>query len=809
MKAKITLKTALFLLICIMVICCTMSFGFAADSSACTHPNLTEEAWTVVRETTCAMSGLKTQWCYDCAKEVEREIPLDPNAHVPGPWTVETPRVTCKEDGLEVVYCQNGCTHKTGPDAGKKIVIAYRDIPAHDESILFQEKATCQTAGYQLIACLTCYQMRTVEVPVDTVYGHQYTPWQVVEEATCVKESGIEKCYCLVDGCKSAPTRRYENKDNHTEIVWNYSGQKEPTCSAPGYVLGECQGCHSIVKREYPRHSFTEYTVLENKTVKPTCNDTGKEVRRCACGYEYEIVLEIDEDNHVYSDWVTEKEASCTEGKRYKYCIYHFEEKIEQATPANGEHNFGEWVSYIEPDCSKTGLDKRECADCSAVETRTLPTKHDFATWETVVAMSCDESSLQVGSKLAKCNECSYEKYFTIPAVHTYSDWIIISDTSCKRGDSVGEMQRKCQFCDATETKTFKVDHNFTEWFVTEKPICATGSGKGREGVSTRWCKDCSAYEQKSIPAKHDYVEVEVIAYPSSKDGVAVPGKRIVECTYCNDVISEDEFDCEHICKEWTVTGIDAKKHDIRTATCVACKATVTEVVHSYSEWSGFKCGIMEGEMTRTCIKCSATETKAMDENHPNADKYTVEPTCSSSGHTKVNYCPDCGVKNEICDIVPVLGHDLDAEWTPKLQATCTSQGTIYKACSRCDYLEFEKVDKTQHVLIVLEEGVEPTCTTSGLSPKNYCGVCKAIFEQTVIPATDHVFVDGGDNCSICGAYRGTDCVCDCHSTSGMGKIIFSVVNKFCQLIGIKQVCSCGVLHYDEVGFIGKLLGLA
>lgn len=806
MKVKTTAKKVLSLMLCAMMLLSVMSIGFTAGAAECDHPNLSESNWEVRRKTTCQKAGLEVQWCYDCGEWVEREMPFDGNAHVTGEWETITPS-TCQKEGYEAVYCIYGCTDENG----KPIVLAERTIPAHDYQVVFRQAPTCTKEGYEFVACLTCYDMKTVTYEIDPL-AHSFTAWEIIDEATCVDGSGKRERICTACGHKE--TDSFTDSENHVNITWYEDKKLASTCDAPGYIPGVCNDCGETVTKELAQHSESPSVLLER--VESTCATNGTERRLCECGLEFDVELPLNPENHVYSEWRVTKQASCTEGERYKFCIYHYDEQIVEKIPANGEHNYGEWTSVIEPDCSKTGLDKRVCADCSKEETRELPTKHDYGTWTTIAEVCCDETKLSNGTKLAKCDNCSFEKYFTIPSVHTFSEWRIVVKADCKNINKPGTMQRTCTACGKVESKEYYAEHDFTDWYVTGQPVCAEGDASGRTGTYTRWCQHCKATEQKAIPVTHEYVDVEIIKYPQcNKDGSLVTGEMLTKCKFCDET-KIAEIPAEHKFGEWeTVTESTCTTSGSRQHECLICGYKVTEEIpagHAYGNWYsdvGFTCESGKtAELMRKCANCSVIEKKTVSLNHPNKVTVTTEATCTTSGYTR-EICPDCGNITVVGEITPAKGHTLDERWTSKHQATCNSEGSRYKACADCDYLEYQLIERTEHQLIEIKPGLEPTCTESGYSSESFCGVCRQTFPSVELAPLGHDIAEGEEICSRCKAYKDTDCGCSCHSTSGMEKIFFELINKLYQLFGINQQCSCGVLHYEEPGFFAKLFGNA
>jgi hypothetical protein len=276
----------------------------------------------------------------------------------------------------------------------------------------------------------------------------------------------------------------------------------------------------------------------------------------------------------------------------------------------------------------------------------------------------------------------------------------------------------------------------------------------------------------------------------------------------------------DHKYSEWEiVTEASCNAEGKRMKTCAVCKDKIEETVapsHSYI-W------ILEGEYVcesgkqtniKICSKCGVQSTASAITlsagYHPNLRTEVIEATCTTSGY-KVDYCPDCGYSS-VHSIVSAKGHNLSDKWYNMIEPSCTSKGSRYKTCADCDYLELIEIESTNHTLITITPGVEPTCTQPGYTSESYCAECKQVFSSVPLAQKQHEFVNGA--CVNCRVYQGTEddeghggCVCSCHSSDGFDAIIFGIIKKIYQFFGINQVCACGELHYEEVGFFGKLFG--
>ena len=121
-----------------------------------------------------------------------------------------------------------------------------------------------------------------------------------------------------------------------------------------------------------------------------------------------------------------------------------------------------------------------------------------------------------------------------------------------------------------------------------------------------------------------------------------------------------------------------------------------------------------------------------------------------------------------------------------RTEASCTTDLTYYKSCTRCGYVSSDwfaiKNTKLDHT-IVTQNAVAPTCTGTGLSQGSYCSVCNTVFEvQEVVPATGHnnVLVSGSVAPTLTSAGKKiTKCsACGVSATESVNKLTASKITK-------------------------------
>ena len=196
-----------------------------------------------------------------------------------------------------------------------------------------------------------------------------------------------------------------------------------------------------------------------------------------------------------------------------------------------------------------------------------------------------------------------------------------------------------------------------------------------------------------------------------------------------------------------------------------------TSHTHAWSDWLTTKEATCteSGEEKRTCT-CGETETQDIAAGgHTEVIDAAVEASCTEAGMTEGKHCSACGNVLVEQEIVAAVGH------TPGAEATCTSaqicsacgveltaalghrfgewqitrepteaeQGEKRRECQNCDEYEIGSVAALTHDHnkwdVIILDGVEPTCTDTGLTDGKQCSGCgETLVEQKVIPATGH-----------------------------------------------------------------------
>lgn len=309
-------------------------------------------------------------------------------------------------------------------------------------------------------------------------------------------------------------------------------------------------------------------------------------------------------------------------------------------------------------------------------------------------------------------------------------------------------------------------------------PATCTENGK-----TEKWhCSRCDYKVESEVIGSEGHVSV---TDPATEATCTEPAKTEgSHCAVCGEVIVAQESEGEALghdlvqqeAKEPTCTEVGWDAYE----TCSRCdystyveKAALGHQIDETKEAS--KIESLEPTCTSTghtegykCLRegCTYTTSKLLDviPHTKSKIKEAVPATCSSTGLTEGYTCSVCGLVVKQED-VPMLPHTevIDAA----VAATCTEKGkTEGKHCSVCNtVIEPQKeTDALGHDMVVTKEGYEATCTEKGFTDEKKCSRCDVVEKQTEIPAKGHSLVteygrdatcteDGESDCIFC-----TDC---------------------------------------------------
>lgn len=525
---------------------------------------------------------------------------------------------------------------------------------------------------------------------IDKVYDYIVTG--------CVHEGGAatctEKAICSLCG------QPYGKPLGHTpEAIPGV----EPSCTESGITEGSrCAVCGEILESQKPLsplgHSFGEWEV----TTPATCTTDGERKSTCStCGETHTEIIKANGHTEVVD---TGKPATCTENGLTdgKHCSVCNTVIVAQQTIPKTQHEYEKEVTA--PKCLEQGYTTYTCKHCGDTYTSDYkkPTGHTFGEWEVTTPATCTAEGVQsrscthkgckatetmpVGakghnyvkntglSKTANCTEAGYDYYKCTGCDDHYT-----TNYTPAKGHSFTGSNKKCDNCDYERG----CQHTNKET-ITGTPATCTTTGL----TAGEKCKDCGEIitAQTTIPALgHDF---------KSTGGKVVTNPTCTEAGYTT-------YTCQR-------TGCThSYKSDYTSATG-----------HDWGDWSTKTPATCttDGEETRTCGNCSATDTRTIGASGHDCEKdatLSKAPTCTEVGYDYYK-CKNCD-HNYKDNYQQPLGHKV--VWTQTKAPTCTEEGTITGVCTREGCTESTGLSAT--VAALGHKGGTATCKTQAT-----CTVC-------------------------------------------------------------------------------------
>ncbi len=199
------------------------------------------------------------------------------------------------------------------------------------------------------------------------------------------------------------------------------------------------------------------------------------------------------------------------------------------------EHEFSDWTVTEKPDCYDEGLKSHRCVKCNYRETEKVPAKgHSWSGWITISELSCEAD----GIKRRTCTSCGEtENDITITKGHTWGEWTFTTEPDCVNEGHGSHTCTVCGFESVEKTDplghTWIVNENTDNngWVITEETSCS------KAGSKYRICTVCEETVTQEIPQKdHITKEWTVVKDPTP----VTPGIKQGVCTVCGQKFSQE-----------------------------------------------------------------------------------------------------------------------------------------------------------------------------------------------------------------------------------------------------------------------------
>ncbi len=251
------------------------------------------------------------------------------------------------------------------------------------------------------------------------------------------------------------------------------------------------------------------HDLVHHEGQQVTCIEIGYNKHDTCSRCDYSTYDEIPATGHTDGDWITDKNATCTEdGSKHQICSV-CDTTIKTETITKLGHTDGEWITDKIATCTQNGSKHQVCLICTdIIKTVAIPaTGHTNGNWFIDANATCTEKGL----KHQECSVC-YEKINEVQIEqlgHIDSDWIYDSYPTCTK---VGQRHKICARCkNAYDNESVKAKGHTPGSAVTENKVDATCDVKGHyDSVVYCTVNSCNAEisrTKKDIsPIGHTYV---------------------------------------------------------------------------------------------------------------------------------------------------------------------------------------------------------------------------------------------------------------------------------------------------------------
>ena len=488
---------------------------------------------------------------------------------------------TCLEAGYTGdIYCK-GCKEllETGTETKALGHDMTREVSAKVEP-------TCYSEGKEaVIGCSRCNHTEGGAVIAKT--AHTWDAGTITKEATCTVK-GEKTFRCTAAGCDATRTEKTAvNPENHvnTEVI----KVKEATCTETGYTGDTyCTDCKKTIETGTETKALGHDMTREvSAKVEPTCYSEGKEaVIGCSRCNHTEGGAVIAKTAHTWDAGTITKEATCTvKGeKTFRCTAAGCDATRTEKTAVNPENHVNtEVINVKEATCTEAGYTgDTYCTDCKkTIETgtETIALGHDMTREvSTRVEPTCHSEGKEA---VIGCSRCNHTEGGAVIAKtdHTWDAGTITKEATCT---VKGEKTFRCTAagCDATRTEKTAVNpenHVNTEVINVKEATCTEAGYTG-----DTYCTDCKKTIEtgtETIALGHDMTrEVSAKVEPTCE----IDGKEVViGCSRCDYIEGGAVLKAfGHIWDEGKVTKEpDENSEGVKTYTCEKCNKTKTESI--------------------------------------------------------------------------------------------------------------------------------------------------------------------------------------------------------------------------------------
>lgn len=389
--------------------------------------DVTVECYDCNVTTTEETEYLDDQNCVKCSTKIQKRVVVSPTCSTNG-----YVKVTCPECGIYTESAKSSLSHAA----------TFAEWSFDRSAGILTFKADCQRDGCD---------GHTYKAAIGTSgkcgrCGRDALLSKKVMYSTCTSE-GYTEANCSYCGLLN----NYDPKDilPHNDI----SSEIKATCTIGGCVKNTCKNClyTTETKKTDPLGHTGGVTALRynsstgKKTTEGYCD-------RCSEFYKKESSIQYGENICTKCGGATIMSKAivkpdCGSGTN-GYTVINCEKCVSYETDIiTAKHNYGAWVTTLEPTCVEAGQQERVCAICDSIQIDIIPAnqtsdgrpKHQYVLMVKGYPATCTEDGLSDEMYCASCGE--YKKSEVIPATGHAKDPDSMNPDFCSRCNSyvIGE----------------------------------------------------------------------------------------------------------------------------------------------------------------------------------------------------------------------------------------------------------------------------------------------------------------------------------------------------------------------------------
>lgn len=245
---------------------------------------------------------------------------------------------------------------------------------------------------------------------------------------------------------------------NHESSDWIIT--KEATCNELGEKIKKCLKCEEVLETEQISITGHKETIIEGK--EATCLEKGytEEIICSVCNTIIKAKEDLSPLGHTYN---LNEDKSNDEVLVYE-CIRCKDSYENKNTTGCINHIESDWIITKEATCLESGIKEKKCTKCDVLLKQEIISalNHKEETMESVKA-TCESIGLTEGIKCSRCNKI-IKAQEEIPALgHNYE----IVNTIASTKETHGYIEYKCDRCNETYKEELPLASDFDE----TKPI--------------------------------------------------------------------------------------------------------------------------------------------------------------------------------------------------------------------------------------------------------------------------------------------------------------------------------------------------